>query len=165
MHCENCGKELPAGMRFCPSCGTRISQDSPAPPPPPPPAGESAPPRQYGSTAGTPPAQSLPMQPPPAQGYGAPPPRHDDLSAPLRTGQYIGMLLLLAIPIVNIVMLFVWAFSSDVNLNRRNYARAILILMAISLGIMFVVLIVSVALVASMGGMIADWFASLFQLY
>ena len=159
MYCENCGKELPDDMLFCPSCGTRV-QASPAPPPP---AEDSAPPPQYGSTAYAPPAQSLPIQPPPAQGYGAPPPQRDYLSEPLRTGQYIGMFLLMAIPIANIVLLFVWAFGSDVNLNRRNYARAILLLMAISLGIMIVVFIIAIALAASMTSMIVDWFASWIQ--
>jgi hypothetical protein len=37
------------------------------------------------------------------------------------------------IPFVNIIMLFVWAFSSNGNLNRANWAKAALLLFAISI--------------------------------
>jgi len=41
--------------------------------------------------------------------------------------------LIMMIPCVGIIMTFVWAFSSDGNLNKKNYARATLIIMAISI--------------------------------
>lgn len=43
------------------------------------------------------------------------------------------------IPIVGLVMMFVWAFSSTENLNRSNWAKAALIIAAIGivLGILF----------------------------
>lgn len=40
-------------------------------------------------------------------------------------------MLLMVIPIANIVMLFVWGFGSSGNLNRKNWAKAALIWMAI----------------------------------
>ncbi|MFF2530483.1 hypothetical protein ACFVS2_16425 [Brevibacillus sp. NPDC058079] len=46
--------------------------------------------------------------------------------------------LFMMIPIANIVLLFVWAFGSDGNLNRKNWAKAGLLLMAILLGLYFV---------------------------
>ncbi|ATF14990.1 MULTISPECIES: hypothetical protein [Brevibacillus] len=46
--------------------------------------------------------------------------------------------LFMMIPIANIVLLFVWAFGSDGNLNRKNWAKAGLLLMAILMGIYFV---------------------------
>ncbi|MEC0230582.1 hypothetical protein [Paenibacillus alba] len=51
-------------------------------------------------------------------------------------------ILLLAIPIVNIVMLFVWAFSGGVNPTKANYAKASLIwaVIGIVLYIIFVVI-------------------------
>ncbi len=49
-------------------------------------------------------------------------------SEPLRVGQYMGMLLLMCVPILNIILLFVWGFGSSVNLNKKNFARASLIL-------------------------------------
>jgi len=36
-----------------------------------------------------------------------------------------------AIPLVNIIMLFVWAFGDTANPNKKNYAKASLILAAV----------------------------------
>jgi ABC-type sugar transport system permease subunit len=41
--------------------------------------------------------------------------------------------LVLIIPCVNLIMCLVWAFSSSGNLNRRNFCRAYLIIMAVVL--------------------------------
>ena len=46
--------------------------------------------------------------------------------------------LVLLIPIVNLVMHFVWAFS-DGNISRRNFCRARLLLFAIGLGLAIIV--------------------------
>ncbi|TQK62554.1 hypothetical protein FB479_105338 [Brevibacillus sp. AG162] len=46
--------------------------------------------------------------------------------------------LFMMIPIANIVLLFMWAFGSDGNLNRKNWSKATLLLMAILLGLYFV---------------------------
>ena len=50
---------------------------------------------------------------------------------------WIGTLIVLIIPIVGLVMYFVWAFGNG-NLNRRNYCRASLIMMAISIGLLII---------------------------
>ncbi len=55
------------------------------------------------------------------------------------------MLFLMCIPILNLILLFVWGFGSTVNLNKKNFARAALILLVI--GIIFS--IVSAATVGS----------------
>lgn len=47
--------------------------------------------------------------------------------------QWVGTMLLLAIPLVNIILLLMWAFGKE-NL-RRNYARASLILFSVSIGL------------------------------
>ena len=54
--------------------------------------------------------------------------------APYTVKQWLGTLALLMIPIVNIVLVFVWAFSKSTNINKRNFARASLLLTAIILG-------------------------------
>ena len=41
--------------------------------------------------------------------------------------------LILMIPMVNLVMIFVWAFSSNTNPNKANYFKAALILFVIYL--------------------------------
>jgi dolichol kinase len=41
------------------------------------------------------------------------------------------MMLLMLIPVVNIILLLVWALGGSKNLNRQAYARAALIMMLI----------------------------------
>jgi succinate dehydrogenase/fumarate reductase cytochrome b subunit len=52
-------------------------------------------------------------------------------------------ILLLAIPLVNIIMLFVWAFGGGANPSKANYAKASLlwVLIAIGLYVIFFVII------------------------
>jgi hypothetical protein len=47
-------------------------------------------------------------------------------------------ILISSIPIVNIVMLFVWAFGESTNVNKANWAKATLIWIAISIGLLVV---------------------------
>jgi hypothetical protein len=51
-------------------------------------------------------------------------------------------MVILAIPLVNVVMLFVWSFSGNVNINKKNYARATLILLAVALVVSIVLMAV-----------------------
>lgn len=48
-------------------------------------------------------------------------------------------LLLLSIPIVNIVLLFVWAFGDSTGEQKANFAKAQLIWMAIVFGFVLVI--------------------------
>lgn len=56
-------------------------------------------------------------------------------------GQWMLTLLIIAIPCVNIVMLFVWGFGAG-NENRKNYCRAVLIFAGIGIVIYFLLIIV-----------------------
>lgn len=69
-------------------------------------------------------------------------------------GDWMITLLLLLIPIVNIVMLIVWSVDSNTNENKKHFAWAYLIYMAIGivLSIIFSSILVSVIL-ASLGSM------------
>jgi heme/copper-type cytochrome/quinol oxidase subunit 2 len=49
----------------------------------------------------------------------------------VKTGEWVLTYLITAIPIVGIVMLFVWAFGSNTNPNKANWAKAALIWVAI----------------------------------
>lgn len=42
-------------------------------------------------------------------------------------GDWLITLIVLAIPLVGLVMLFVWGFSSSTNPTKQNYCRAVLI--------------------------------------
>ncbi|HNX38492.1 MAG TPA: hypothetical protein PL124_10350 [Candidatus Cloacimonadota bacterium] len=64
------------------------------------------------------------------------PSMHSGYGAPIMTvGNWVVTILLMCIPLVNLIMLIVWASSSSENPNRKNWAIAYLIFMAI--GIVF----------------------------
>ena len=44
----------------------------------------------------------------------------------LSVGDWMIILLIISIPVVNIIMLFVWALSSDTNVTKSNFAKAAL---------------------------------------
>jgi len=51
----------------------------------------------------------------------------------MTTSEWVITLLITAIPLVGLIMLFVWAFGSDTNANKANWAKALLIWYAILL--------------------------------
>ena len=57
--------------------------------------------------------------------------------------------LILMIPLVNIVMMLVWAFGSNTNPNKANYFKATLILFAIVMVIYLVLAVVFFGSVAA----------------
>ena len=66
---------------------------------------------------------------------------------PVTLGDWMITILITAIPIVNIIMLFVWGFSSSTHPSKANWAKAALIWFAIM--IVFYILI----FVLILGGM------------
>jgi hypothetical protein len=61
------------------------------------------------------------------------------VQAPVTVGDWVVTLLIMFIPLVNLIMLFVWAFSDGTNVSKANWAKATLIwmLIGIVLGILF----------------------------
>ena len=59
----------------------------------------------------------------------------------ISVGDWMTTLLISAIPFVNIIMIFVWAFGSNTNPNKSNWAKAALIWLLIVI-VLCVVLIV-----------------------
>jgi len=111
-NCVECGKPIAKGVKFCTSCGTAVS------------AGKEK--------AAEQPKQSVRR---PVQEYTASAGQDGVIS----TLGWVGILLLPIIPIIGIVVYFVWAFGNDGNYTRRNYARASLLLMAISIGLSIII--------------------------
>ena len=68
----------------------------------------------------------------------------------MTTKDWLITLLLMAIPCVNLIMLFVWAFSHSGNHNRRNYARATLVFALIGFVLGIVVFFVTGAAIVSL---------------
>jgi len=58
-------------------------------------------------------------------------------SSPVSLGDWIITLIVLAIPIVGLVMLFVWGFSSGTHPSKQIYCRATLILALVALVLVF----------------------------
>ncbi len=60
----------------------------------------------------------------------------------ITVGEWFITLLIRAIPLVNIIMLFVWAFGSGNNPNKANWARAVLLWLVIGSVIAIIIFIV-----------------------
>lgn len=56
---------------------------------------------------------------------------------PVSIGNWILTFILLAIPLVNLIMLIIWAFSSGTHPSKKTFAQAyfVLIVIAICLGV------------------------------
>ena len=53
----------------------------------------------------------------------------------VKTGEWVLTFLIASIPIVGFIMLFVWAFGSNTNESKANWAKAALIWGAIIIGL------------------------------
>lgn len=62
-------------------------------------------------------------------------------NSPTTLGDWIIILILSGIPCIGSVMQFIWAFSKSGNINRKQFARAILILKGIIYGLMLLALL------------------------
>lgn len=79
---------------------------------------------------------------------------HDDDSRPLRTGEWFITLLVLALPVIGLIMHFVWAFGGG-NIGRRNFCRATLLWLVVGLGLAvlaFVLMLVFGVSLAALAG-------------
>lgn len=143
--CTSCGASLDDGKKFCTVCGaaadvlpageTVMAGGAAAPPPAAEPARQA---QAAPSMQGYQPQQPLyqqtqPVYPQPAPPPGDVPPSADSKYAPIGTGGWIGIMLLLMIPVFNLILLIVWACGGCKKVTKRGFARAMLILMVIGL--------------------------------
>lgn len=68
---------------------------------------------------------------------------------PMSVKDWLVTLLLMAIPIVGIVLLFVYAFGNNENVNKQNWAKAQLIMLAIVFAIVIFCLILFGSILAA----------------
>lgn len=156
MKCTSCGAELNPGTLFCTSCGAKVTAPAEAAPAP-------APVQTPAPAPAPAPAPVQPIAPAPApvqQTYYNPPPVQPPMgtpaqpiyaqmmpdTTPLTPIQYVLYMILFCVPLVNIICMFVFAFGSG-NVNRKNFARAYLIMMLIAI----VLTIIGSILIAVLG--------------
>jgi len=125
-YCEGCGAAFDDSSKFCTSCG-RANSAQAAPTQVPRPVPPQAPPPQA-------PRPQQPQYTQQQPNYYQRPP----LDAPLTVWQYIGTFILSGLPMVGFILLLVWAFSSDTNINKKNFARALLIL-GVIVGVLYAI--------------------------
>ena len=170
MFCENCGTQLPDNSVFCSECGSKISLEEnqtqiyeedikPSNEPgsqrhrgPVPPVMRQAAPRQPSEPYAK---EAAPRQTPrqPSEPYRREnEPRQSSESyaggAPdiIGLGQYILMIFLTGIPIVNIILLIKWGFFNKQKPNKSNFAKALLFyyLIAVIIYVLYIRLWLSV---------------------
>lgn len=108
--CEGCGTALNDGTKFCTVCGRLV-------------------PTVQTQQVGIP--NPYYAQPQPQTYYQTPPQQANyayQNTAPMTVGQYILTMIISAIPLVGFIMLLVWSFGSNQNINKKNFARAVLII-------------------------------------
>ncbi len=135
--CTNCGATLDDDKKFCTACGivlpeTAAPAEAAAPNAP---ASQPAPPRPQ-------------PQPPTIATAGAVPPKGSKYD-PITTWGYIGICLLMCIPLIGLVLTIFWACGKCKKIAKRNFARATLIMLALSLVISLVLAIVGRSLFKS----------------
>ena len=60
--------------------------------------------------------------------------------APISVGEWVITTIILAIPIVGFIMLFVWGFGNNTQPSKANWAKATLIMIAVSIVLSFLFL-------------------------
>ncbi|MDH4258542.1 MAG: hypothetical protein OEY25_15730 [Candidatus Aminicenantes bacterium] len=70
-------------------------------------------------------------------------------SSEISFGEWFLTLFLVAIPLVGIVLLFVWAFSSTTNPSKANWAKASLAWAAIAIVIYLLIFVVIMGIVGT----------------
>lgn len=54
-------------------------------------------------------------------------------TAVISTKEWFWALIVLCIPVFNLLVLFYWCFSKNVNMNKKNYSRAALLVITIEI--------------------------------
>lgn len=136
-------------MNICPRCGMQYVEDTAAQyTAPQNPTPQSQNPAPYGQQGY--PQQNYGQQPyqqPVYQAYPAPAPVGEQMTV----GNWIATIFLTqCLSVISLILLFVWGFSDNVPLAKKNYCRAMLIFEAIAIGLVILFLILMAAAGASL---------------
>lgn len=127
--CTHCGVDLAEGAKFCSVCGAVVTPaaDTPA---------ETTTDTPTQTTAREAPAQTVPA--PAQKSCGETPPAPGSRYEPITTKGFIGIMFLMLIPLVNLLLLLVWAFGGCRKVNKQNFAKAMLVWMLIGVGLLII---------------------------
>ncbi len=146
--CTGCGMELTDGLMFCTGCGTKVPEGAPAEAPA---VKEEIPAEEKvvkePVTVQAQPEQQQQYIPPQQTAYTPPPLPREILDSDIKGTKYepisawgfIGIMLLMCIPIVGILLVIIWACGGCRKLCKRSLARATLIMAAIGLVISLII--------------------------
>ena len=96
------------------------------------------------------PYQQQPYRQPYGQGYQQP--YAYPAEQPMGVGSWVGTILLTTcLGLVSLILLFVWAFGSDVPIAKKNYCRAMLIVDLIAVGLAIIFLIIFTVIFVNSG--------------
>ncbi len=155
--CTNCGATMEDDKKFCTTCGTLLGEAAPASPTPEAapevtaepivtPAPEASPVTEPAPQPTRPPPQAQPTPPPPQPQpqpitYAAtePVPPKGSKYAPITTWGYIGIFILMCIPLVGLILMIIWACGKCKKIAKRNLARAMLIMTVVGLVISLII--------------------------
>lgn len=145
--CPACGAQAPEGEGYCAACGAKLPGAAQAGAPR---AGEVSPYcdrllRAERPEPSVPPPYHVPAPQPPAPA--------DPSLAPVSVGTWLGVLVLLAIPLVNVILIIVWASCAE-RRSLRNFARALVICLLVLL----IFMVITGILLAREGLSFADVF-------
>lgn len=74
-------------------------------------------------------------------------------NAPVSVGNWLLTIIVASIPLVGLIMLLVWSFSDDTPVSKRNYCKALLILMVVAIILFGIIIAVGGGLAALTGGL------------
>ncbi len=75
-----------------------------------------------------------------------------DLSRPMTVSEWAVTIFISVIPIVGIVMLFVWAFGAGNNVNKTNWAKGMLIIFAAGVVLWILLLVFGIGCIGMWSG-------------
>lgn len=73
-------------------------------------------------------------------------------SEEVKVSEWVVTLLITAVPLLGLIMLFVWGFGGNTNPNKANWAKAALIMYAVLTGLYFLFILTFGAAFMAAGG-------------
>ena len=131
--CNSCGTALSEGTKFCTECGASIAVQETV-------TETFEEPVTKAVTAPNPvPVPTHVEKQPQITKQSEAVPGAGSKYAPISTLGYIGIILLMCVPFIGIIFVIIWALGGCRKVNKRNFARATLILMAVMVVISLII--------------------------